>query len=86
MLDSVIWNMHRRQDTAERRRRLGFAWCITIWQSDSAHFQVRDGKLLTVAAGYACSSPNPFWAQPSNLQGPPRPGLCRYGPDFWLHL
>ena len=77
---------HRRQDTAERRQRVGCAWCKTIWPSDSAHFQVRGDKLLTVAAGYACSSLSPFWAQTSNLQGPPRPGLYRYGPDFWLHL
>jgi len=52
---------HRRQDTAERRRRVGCAWCNTIWPSDSEHFQVRGGKFLTVAAaGYACSSPSPF--------------------------
>ena len=48
---------------------MGCAWCNTIWPSDSAHFQVRGGKLLTVAAGYARSSPSPFWAQPSTAAG-----------------
>ena len=59
---------------------MGYAWCNTICRATlrifSAWWQIAD------RGGWICALvAQPFLgtlAQPSNLQGPPRPGLCRY--------